>query len=219
MSSQNIVFLFDIGGVVIKWKSNDPIFSHIAKKYGVPFEQMRAALLDNFLELEAGKISADKWISLALSKFGKEMSPTDDGNKLLLDPFVSRAKLRKGAIKLIDNLRRNSFRVFALTNTSQVHLVYMKGAGWLDYFDGFYASCQLHCNKPDSGVYNKVIKSMRTRADLVVFIDDKAENVIGARKAGIRHVIRFKTLEQLDNEIKRIIHRHEVAMPEPSFHK
>ncbi len=204
---------------MIKWKSNDPIFRHIAKKYGVPFEQLRAALLDNFLKLEAGMISADKWISLALSKFGKEMSPTDDGNRLLLDPFVSRAKLRKGTIKIIDNLRRNSFRVFALTNTSQVHLVYMMGAGWRDYFDGFYASCQLHCNKPDSRVYWKVIKSMRTRANLVVFIDDKEENVIGARKAGIRHAIRFKTLEQLDTEIKRIIHWYEVAMPESPFHK
>ena len=197
--------MFDVGGVLIKWKSNDPIFRHIAMKYDVSFTKMKAALLENFAQLEANEIDATTWISSALSKFGKKMDRNDSADALLLDPFRQRAKIRKGTAEVIGSLRRRGFKVYALTNTSSTHLAYMKNAGWLKYFDGFYASCELHCNKPSPLAYKQAMKLMGVRHNKIVFVDDKAENVLGAKRAGIRSTIRFKTLISLRSEIRRIL--------------
>ena len=190
---------------MIKWKGNDPIFYHIAKKHDIPFGRMKAALLEEFPKLESGKINTDQWISSALAKFGKRMNGTDSGDRLLLDPFVRRAKMRKGTAKIIDSLRKKGFEVYALTNTSLPHLEYMKEAGWAGYFDGFYSSCELGRNKPDPMVYKKVLKLIGARADQAVFIDDKRENITGAENAGIHHTISFTTLPEFRSKIKRII--------------
>ena len=190
---------------MIKWKGNDPIFYHIAKKHDVPFARMKAALLEEFLELESGKINADQWISFALAKFGKRINGKDSGDRLLLDPFVERAKLRKGTAKIIETLRKKGFKVYALTNTSLPHLEYMKKAGWAGYFDGFYSSCELGRNKPDPMVYKKVLRLIGARPDQTVFIDDKRENITGAENAGIYHTIRFTALPEFRSKIKSII--------------
>jgi epoxide hydrolase-like predicted phosphatase len=200
-----LVFIFDIGGVLIKWRSNDPIFRYIAQRFRVPFQEMKRALQKNFQELESGKIRADEWVNVALSEFNKKMGELDQGDELLLTPFASRATIRYGAAKIIRSIRRSGFQVYALTNTSFVHLEYMRKAGWTKLFDGFYSSCELGCAKPAPQIYRKALKLIGAQPAQVVFVDDKGENVRGAKAAGIKRSIRFLSIAQLRKELTPIV--------------
>jgi HAD superfamily hydrolase (TIGR01509 family) len=205
------VLIFDIGGVLINWRSNDPIFRYIAQRFGIPFSEMKRALEKNFRELESGRISANDWTSLALSEFGRTMTKPEEADELLLTPFASRATVKKGTAEIIRSIRNQSYRVFALTNTSFTHLDYMRSVGWPKLFDGFYSSCELGCAKPDREIYRKTLDLIGARPDQAVFVDDKPENVLGAKKVGIRNSIAFHSVVQLRREISGLIGKQELA--------
>lgn len=50
------VFIFDFGGVMIKWKNNFPIYDYIADSYDVPRPEMRRVLESALPRLESGEI-------------------------------------------------------------------------------------------------------------------------------------------------------------------
>jgi hypothetical protein len=54
-SAKRPVFIFDFGGVVIKWNSNNPIFDYIAERYGMPRTEARRAFELALPELETGE--------------------------------------------------------------------------------------------------------------------------------------------------------------------
>ncbi|MGI0091292.1 MAG: HAD family hydrolase [Nitrososphaerales archaeon] len=207
-----LVFIFDIGGAVIKWPNNDPIFRSIADFYGIRFGEMKDALASNFVELEAGRITSTEWINNALSAVGQKKKKPNrlECERLLLEPFASKAKPRLGVIKLINSLKRRGYKVYALTNTSEDHLEYMKERGWLQYFERAFASCELGCLKPDAKIFGEMLRQAQATANQTVFIDDKPQNISGARNFGIRWTIKFESIGRLKKDIARIIRRSEM---------
>lgn len=53
------------------------------------------------------------------------------------------------------------------------------------HFDGVYASCELGVRKPDAGFYRALLERLELPASRVVFVDDRPENVRGARRVGL----------------------------------
>ncbi len=84
------VFIFDIGGVVIIWPNNDPIFRYIAKRYGIALSKMREVMNTKLIELEAGNISCEEFVTSSLEKFGKKLKSNDDQAELITYPFASK---------------------------------------------------------------------------------------------------------------------------------
>jgi HAD superfamily hydrolase (TIGR01509 family) len=198
------VFIFDIGGVVIIWPNNDPIFSYIAKRYGIPFTKMREVMISKIGALESGDISCHEFVNSSLEQFGKKLKANDNPAGLITYPFARLAKSRKGVIEFIKKLQKLGYEVDGFSNTNSIHVRFMDTKGWTrSLFDRFFASCQVGSIKPDREAYRKVMELIGVEPKDVVFVDNTLRNVAGARKAGIKHAIHFHSIEDLKRDIRR----------------
>lgn len=195
------IFIFDFGGVVIKWKNNNPIFDSIAKRYGVPRNALRALFERNLPVLEAGDVTIREFLEEALAKFGKKLRKGDSPDELWTEPFERLVKFRLGTVRVIESLRRSGYEVYLFSNTSAPHVKFFKRMGWEKMVDGFIASCELRSNKPSPVAFARALEAVGAKASEVAFIDDKEANVEGARGYGIRWAFRFTTVPALRRDV------------------
>ena len=69
--------------------------------------------------------------------------------------------------------------------------------------DRVFASCYIKMRKPEARIYRYALKKMDTAPSEAVFIDNMEENVIGARKVGIK-AIKFVGYEQLVKDLRKL---------------
>jgi putative hydrolase of the HAD superfamily len=94
-----------------------------------------------------------------------------------------------------------NYRLLLLSNTDAIHY------GWIAekypimrHFDHCVLSFELGLRKPEPGIYQETIRQARCAPSEAFFTDDIAENVEGARLAGI-DAVQFQSLEQLEGEL------------------
>jgi HAD superfamily hydrolase (TIGR01509 family) len=195
------VFIFDFGGVVIKWRNNNPIFDYVADRYGVPRVEMRRAFELALPRLETGEVSMRDFLEEVLGRFGKSLRKGDSPDALWTLPFERLVKFRKGTVDLVRSLRRRGYRVYLFSNTSAPHVRLLRRRKWDRLFDGFLSSCELRSMKPSATAFGRALAEIGAVPSEVVFIDDKEENVKGAKDFGIRWAFRFTTVARLRREI------------------
>lgn len=203
--SRRPIFVFDFGGVVIKWKSNNPIFDNVADAYGVPREKMRKVLLDDLPRLEAGDVSMRGYLEDALGRFGKTLRKGDSPEELWTEPFERLVKFRDGTLRVVESLRKKGFLVYLFSNTSMPHVEFLRRMKWHELFDGFISSCELRSVKPSKTAFTRALDSIGADPSEVVFIDDREENVAGAKASGISWAFRFTSIGQLKRDIAPLI--------------
>jgi HAD superfamily hydrolase (TIGR01509 family) len=199
------IFIFDFGGVVIKWKNNNPIFDYIADRYGVPRVEMRRVFELALPSLETGDVSMRAFLDEALGRFGKRLAKGDSPDELWSLPFERLVKFREGTVRLVSSLRRRGYLVYLFSNTSIPHAKLVRRKGWDRLFDGFLTSCELGSMKPSAVAFERALAEVGATASEVAFIDDKEENVTGARDYGIRWAFRFTSLARLRRDVSKAI--------------
>ncbi|HVC26691.1 MAG TPA: HAD family phosphatase [Nitrososphaerales archaeon] len=199
------VFVFDFGGVVIKWRNNDPIFDYIAERYGIPIPEMRRAFELALARLETGDVSTRDFLEDVLGEFGKRLRKGDSPEELWTLPFERLVKFRVGTVALVRSLRRRGYSVYLFSNTSMPHARLLRRKGWDKLFDGFLASCELRSMKPSATAFGRALDSFGAKPSDVVFIDDKEANVKGAKDFGIRRAFRFTSVERLRRDIAAVM--------------
>lgn len=73
---------------------------------------------------------------------------------------------------------------------------------WLDAFDHHTWSCELKITKPDAAIYAHTVAALGVRPQQALFLDDRSENVEGARAAGL-HAILFRDPGNLQADLAR----------------
>lgn len=195
------VFIFDFGGVVIKWNNNYPIYDYIAERYGTPRAETRRAFDLALPTLETGDVSTREFLKGVLGEFGKQLRQGDSPEELWALPFERLVKFRNGTVALVASLRKRGYRVYLFSNTSAPHARLVRRKGWDRLFDGFLSSCELRSMKPGATAFARALESIGAEPSQVAFIDDKAANVKGAKDFGIRWAFRFTSLAQLERDI------------------
>lgn len=86
---------------------------------------------------------------------------------------------------------------FVLSNTNVEHLEYVKNkAPELLFMDGFIPSYEVHALKPEKEFYERALEIVGEKAENCLLIDDRLENVEGARAVGIQAVL-YRGLSKL----------------------
>ena len=95
--------------------------------------------------------------------------------------------LNESVGELIAGLKREGYRIFLGSNTNVLHATFYRRqfAGTLDLMDGFILSYEVGCLKPSRGFYDACAARPVSPPAACLFIDDIAENVEGARQAGL----------------------------------
>lgn len=79
------------------------------------------------------------------------------------------------------------YPLFALTNSNETHINFLRSHyPWVQYFESILSSHELHCRKPEPLIYEKLITIAKTPAEQILFLDDRMENIRGAREMGIQ---------------------------------
>ena len=87
-------------------------------------------------------------------------------------------------LALISDLDNRGVRCYAATNQDHRRADYLDVLDWMGVFEGRFYSCRLGFRKPQPEYYDHILDHAGSRPDEMLFVDDKLENVQGARACG-----------------------------------
>ena len=184
---QNIIF--DLGGVILDLDTSRTMtaFADLAGiAPGAITDSVAKAQF--FKDYEQGLITDAEFRDHLRKLLGKEV--TDEQIDFAWNNMLGPLPAERLAVlkKLLPD-----YRVFLLSNTNNIHLQAFNaiiqtahGHENLDpYFTKAYYSHLLRMRKPDVAIFEHVLRENNLKADETLFLDDNADNLAGARKAGI----------------------------------
>ena len=106
-----------------------------------------------------------------------------------------------GAKEFCETVKEKGYKIFVLSNASDLFYVYFPKFLPLDFFDGVFVSSDYLMLKPDVEIYKTFLDKYGLKGEECLFIDDRQDNIEGAGKAGL-NTFRFegdyeKVLDQL----------------------
>ncbi len=180
-SSPYDVLLFDLGGVIVELAGMPAFRAWLPR--GMSDEEIwerwiRSPAVRSF---ESGNSSAEAFASGVIAEFGLAVEPHS-----FLAEFEQWARAPfPGALDLLDQLR-GRFQLACFSNTNAMHWPRFLGEmGLGEAFHAHFASHELGVLKPDREAYELVVRALGCPAERVLFLDDVAINVEGARDAGL----------------------------------
>jgi putative hydrolase of the HAD superfamily len=112
----------------------------------------------------------------------------------------------------IRQLRRGGIRCGLATNQQNVRIEHMRSMPeYAGLFDAKFYSAELGLAKPDPAYFAAIVRQLSVAPEDVLFVDDKEDNVLGARAAGLRAEV--FAVNGGAAELDRILTRYDVAIP------
>ncbi len=178
--------LFDLGNVLVEIDF-ERILARWAAHAGTDADSLRGrfALGPDYERHERGEITSKAFFESLRHMLGIDLSDEqflDGWNAVFVGEVAGMRTLVERA-----SARRP---IYAFSNTTEDHyrLWSRRYADLLDCFTAVYASCTLALRKPEAAAYRAVAQAMGVAPERILFFDDTAENVVGARRVGMRAV-------------------------------
>lgn len=109
----------------------------------------------------------------------------------------------------VNDLKEQEYKIYVLSNYGEELLTPTKSKlEFLPYMDGVVFSYESHFLKPEADSYHYLCRKYNICPADSVFLDDRPENVEGARAYGI-HGILFESYGQADQKLKELIRLYE----------
>jgi epoxide hydrolase-like predicted phosphatase len=176
--------LFDLGNVLVPIDF-DRVFAHWGRVDGVPVEDRRArwAWDERYPAYERGHIDEAAYFTHLRERLGLRQGNAEmlaGWNAVFLDPYPE-------AEALVAELSRR-YPLYLFSNTNRAHQAWIipRLEPMLARFTDVYTSCNIGFRKPDTEAFHHVAGRMGVAPERIVFFDDMAENVEGARRAGLQ---------------------------------
>ena len=196
--------IFDLGGVILNLDFDGPKRAFEAlgvTDFEAHFTQMKQSRV--FLDLEVGAIGPPEFRNQLREELGIDLPDEALDNawdSILLDFPAPR-------IRLLEELKAK-YRTFLLCNTNILHYDKYSADLYRDFgyrnmgelLEKDYYSHELGLRKPDSAIYEAVIKDAGLEPGRSLFIDDLEENIVAARHVGLKaHFLNLKAGEDIVN--------------------
>ena len=187
LSSDSIdVLLFDLGRVVL-----DVSFDHVMANWAghancEPAELARRFVVnDSFRHHETGRIDDAAFFAGLRDQLGIAITDAqflDGWNSIFAGEMPGIAPLLASAARRMP--------LYAFSNTNPAHIAYFSQAhaDVLGHFREIFLSSSIGLRKPDAEAYDHVVKAIGVPASRILFFDDSAANIEGARARGLRAI-------------------------------
>lgn len=190
---KNIVF--DMGNVLLDFDPQVPLDAFCGSE--AEKELIRAELFNG-----PEWVQGDLGLIRDTDRFGlvKQRVPREhwDALKNCCDRWDICMKPIEGALPFCRHVKELGYRLFVLSNASDAFYRYFPQEVPVEYFDGIVVSADLHIIKPDRKIYEYLLEKYQLIAAECLFIDDRLENVKGARAVGMQ-------AHQFQNDYDRIV--------------
>jgi HAD superfamily hydrolase (TIGR01509 family) len=186
--SQNSVdvLLFDIGRVVLDI-SFDRVMASWAGHAGCAPADLasRFVVNDSFKHHEIGRIDDAAFFANLRDTLGVSLTDAqflEGWNAIFTGEMPGIAPLLAGAAKRMP--------LYAFSNTNPAHVAHFSVAyaDLLSHFRILYLSSTIGLRKPDAEAYDHVVKAIGVPASRILFFDDTAANIEGARARGLHAI-------------------------------
>jgi HAD superfamily hydrolase (TIGR01509 family) len=178
--------LFDIGRVILDIDFGKAVACWAAHAGRTPSDiAARFVRGEAYRHHEAGKISDADYFDSLRSSLGVQLTDEqflEGWNAIFAGEMPDIARLLPRAAEKMP--------LYAFSNTNRAHVEYFSKtyAGLLGHFRELYLSSTIGLRKPDAAAYDHVVKTIGVPASRIVFFDDLAENIEGARACGLKAV-------------------------------
>jgi HAD superfamily hydrolase (TIGR01509 family) len=181
------VLLFDLGRVVLDIDFSKVVACWAGHARCAPADLAgRFSWRDDFYQRhEKGEISDGEFFAALRAMLGVDLSDAqflEGWNKIFAGEMPGIAALLARAAQRLP--------LYAFSNTNNAHVAHFSTeyADILGHFREIFLSSAIGLRKPDAAAYDHVVKEIGVPADRIVFFDDLAENIAGARDRGLNAV-------------------------------
>jgi putative hydrolase of the HAD superfamily len=180
------VLLFDIGRVVLDI-SFDEVMARWAQHAGCAPADLatRFVVDDSFKHHEIGRIDDAAFFANLRRSLGVDLTDAqflEGWNAIFTGEMAGIRPLLANAAKRMP--------LYAFSNTNPAHVAHFSAAyaDLLSHFRTVFLSSTIGLRKPDAEAYDHVVKAIGVPASRILFFDDSAANIEGARARGLHAI-------------------------------
>lgn len=186
MKSKIESIILDLGNTVF-YIDFDLTFQYWGKVSGMDWQQLKERFQfdEQHTLFEKGILTEEEFVEHIGGLMGFDLSLEDfiiGWNEIYLENLDGIEDFMKSASQ--------KYRLLALSNTNFTHerVWADKYKDLFEYFELAFVSHRMMAVKPDAEIYQQVLDYLQMDADKTVFLDDKLENIEGARKMGMNGI-------------------------------
>jgi FMN phosphatase YigB (HAD superfamily) len=190
--------LFDLGRVVFDIDFSKAIACWAGHAGRKPSDLAARFAADDVLkQYESGKIGDAVYFESLRARLGVKISDAqlrEGWNAIFVGEIAGIAPLLARAAKRLP--------LYAFSNTNPPHIAHFSKtyADVLRHFRELYLSSTIGLLKPDAAAYDHVVEAIGVPASRILFFDDLAANVEGAKARGL-HAIQVKSSDDVANAL------------------
>lgn len=176
------IFVFDLGNVIVIPMNVKMLYEKLECK--VSYEEFINFFKNDKSVIDAhmGSISDDEHIEKLL-KFSGTNKTLSEYKEIYTGPI--RNTLYKDTVEIIEKLKEHNIKVCMLSNLRKIDFDWFATVYDISKFDELFLSYEMHVNKPDAEIYNKMIEKLNVNPNQIYFFDDSKLNVEAAKELGI----------------------------------
>ncbi len=192
--------IFDLGGVVFDWNPQN-LINRVTKNREEK-TLLKKHLFDNsdWVKLDQGVITNEEVIKNTIKRSGLN-------RKLIEDVFKNvpcELSPKPETIKIIEELGKTDNNLYVLSNMHQdIAESLTRDYDFWSNFKGIVFSCDVKMVKPNSDIYEFILREYNLKPSDTIFIDDTRINLDEAEKHGIS-TIHFNNPDQLRSELVKL---------------
>jgi putative hydrolase of the HAD superfamily len=199
--------LFDYGGVIARWPSEEDLAA-LAAAAGVSVEQFTDAYWRRRAAYDRADVDGPRyWQQVGLILGRSEDYTDDEVAKLSRLDTDSWLHLDPAAVELIEELSASGHHLALLSNAPAEIAEAVAELPVTRLFEHLIFSCQLKMAKPDPACYEAALGLLEAGPEEVIFLDDRADNLMAAALLGIR-TIQFSGPSQARTDLAELLFRN-----------
>jgi putative hydrolase of the HAD superfamily len=175
------VVVFDLGEVLVKLDFSKIMALRSISHSGVQHSIQSMNEWPLYDAFERGRVTESQFVARLNQEFSQTFTVEQFRqlwNSVLTDTMP-------GVEGLLEELSRR-YPLYALTNSNETHIQHLKeNYSWVNCFTKVLTSHELGYRKPEAQIYEKLITIAKCPPNQILFLDDRLENVLGAKALGI----------------------------------
>ncbi len=199
---RNDLFLyFDLGNVIALF-DHELIVRNLAGLSDVSDSEIRQSVFESdlLLDYERGTVTTTEFYNNYCSATGCSAAESD-----VVFAASNIFRINASIIPLVSHLKQVGYRLGILSNTCEAHWKFLLQRYCIldKFFDVHALSYRLNALKPESEIYVKAGELAGIDAENIFFVDDRAEHVDGARRAGWNAEV-YKSTAKLSEQLAEL---------------
>jgi glucose-1-phosphatase len=192
--------IFDIGSVIVRLDPSRAIAAIGAGSRLSPDKVWAAVPQDPMWQgWQEGRVKPKDWYENVIARFHTPISFDEfcgAWNSILCPELILPERLFAQLSK--------QCRLLLLSNTDPIHVEWMESTfPFMRYFPKRIYSCDVDASKPGLKIFRAAIKAAGVPTNQILFIDDVRENVMAARRMGLR-AHQFRSRRRLEADLRRL---------------